>query len=128
MTAFYNKTSVYRNRSDHPALDTLTTLSQSAKVCMLCELVTEELSVVPLSAQNLSAEASLEHEPALKLSADFEDDDEEEEEYILLAIRRGHTSRFRLSTDIGKQDTGSRYRSPRNLFIDEDRAPQLDGC
>jgi hypothetical protein len=128
MSAFYNKTSVYRDRSSHPALDSLTTLSQSAEVCTLCKLVAEELSVMPLSTQELSAEASPEQDPALKLQAHFEDDDEEEEEYILLAMRRGHTSQFRLSTDSGKQDTGSQNRSPRDLFTDENRVPQLDDC
>jgi hypothetical protein len=112
MTAFYNKTSVYRDRSDHPALDTLMTLRQSAEICMLCELVAEELSV-------LSAEASLEQEPGLMLEARFDNDDEEEQEYLLFAVRRGHTAQFRISTDIGEQDTGSRYRSPHVVFIDE---------
>lgn len=107
LNAFYNKTSVYRDRSDHPALDSLTTLSQSAELCMLCKLVAEELSVMPLSRQELSADASPEQDPALKLQAHFEDDDEEEEEYILLAMRRGHMSQFRISTGSGKQDPGS---------------------
>jgi hypothetical protein len=74
---------------------------------MLCKLVAEELSVMPLSRQELSAEASPEQDPALKLQAHFEDDDEEEEEYILLAMRRGHMSQFRISTGSGKQDPGS---------------------
>lgn len=131
LSAFYNRTSVYRDKSRHPALATLETLAKSAEVCMLCELIAEELLVLSpssLSAQQSSTESSLEQDPSIKLQAYFEDDDEEEEEYVLLAMRRGHIAQFRLSTDIGRPSYGFQYCLLTILCADEGRVSRPYGC